>query len=501
VETGFFWLSVLNNNNIQYACVDEENLEEYLYLSGIILGHSPNCVVNSYCSFTPGGEYYEFNGITSFSGNGNCTDNTPVPLQAINVTDGTISGMFMSNSTGEFLVPISEGAYTFTPVNPNPVYYTVSPSTVTVSFPETTTTFTQNFCIVPAGLFNDLEVKLIPIAPARPGFDATYRIILSNVGTTTLSGSVNLEFMDDLMDFVSSTTIPNAINENTLVWNYNDLSPFEEIVIDVIMNINSPMETPAVEIDDQLDFSVTANPIDGDVTVENNTFAIKQTVVGSYDPNDKTCVEGKSIPLNKVGDYVHYIIRFENTGNYPAENIVVKDMINIEQFDITSLTPLTSSHPFVTRINGNKVEFIFENIMLPGLPNDERHGYVIFKIRTKSSLELYDTFSNNASIYFDYNHPVVTNTFITTVAPSLNVSDFNFENEVVLYPNPAANILNIKAIREIKSVNIYNALGQSFLTMPYNDGKGIDVSALIPGMYFIKIVTTEGPVTRQFIKN
>ena len=68
--------------------------------------------------------------------------------------------------------------------------------------------------------------------------------------------------------------------------------------------------------------------------------------------------EGNVVGQEAIGNYVHYIIRFENTGTFPAENIVVKDLIDQTKFDITTLTPISSSHPFVTRISANnKVEF------------------------------------------------------------------------------------------------------------------------------------------------
>ena len=46
-----------------------------------------------------------------------------------------------------------------------------------------------------------------------------------------------------------------------------------------------------------------------------NIFNLTQTVVNSYDPNDKTCLQGKTVSSEVIGEYVHYLIRFENTGS------------------------------------------------------------------------------------------------------------------------------------------------------------------------------------------
>ena len=203
-----------------------------------------------------------------------------------------------------------------------------------------------------------------------------------------------------------------------------------------------------------------------------------------------------------VGKEVHYLIRFENTGTANAENIVVRDMIDTNKFDITSLIPIDGSHPFVSKIsNTNKVEFIFENINLP-FDDANNDGYVAFKIKTKSALVLGDSFSNTASIYFDYNFPIITDPAVTTVALLAN-SDFVFENYFSIYPNPANNVLNIETKKtiEVSSINIYNTLGQVVLVIPnVQQTKSVDVSSLKTGNYFMKVNSDNGSSSVKFLK-
>ncbi|MEZ4853789.1 T9SS type A sorting domain-containing protein [Flavobacterium sp.] len=210
--------------------------------------------------------------------------------------------------------------------------------------------------------------------------------------------------------------------------------------------------------------------------------------------------KAKRLP-NMVGEYVHYMIRFENTGTYPAENIVVKDMIDTTKFDIATLVPISGSHEFYTRINGNKVEFIFENINLPF--NDANNdGYVVFKIKTLPSLVIGDTFSNQANIYFDYNFPITTNNFTTTVQQPLSIQDFAFDKEFTIYPNPVKNELHIsnKNKMEIQSLEIYNVLGQLVMAITHPN-EAIEVSQLKTGNYFVKVTTEKGSSTTKFIKD
>jgi uncharacterized repeat protein (TIGR01451 family) len=265
------------------------------------------------------------------------------------------------------------------------------------------------------------------------------------------------------------------------------MTQIETRTINLVFNVNSPQETPAVNIDDQLNYVAVINPIAGDTEAYDNTSAIKQIVVGSYDPNDKTCVEGANIDPVNIGEYVNYVIRFENTGTYPAQNVVIVDNIDTDKFDINTLIPLHSSHNFVTKIsNTNKVEFIFEGINLP-FDDANNDGYVIFKIKTKPTLTTGAVITNKASIYFDYNFPIITNT-ATTTFQILENEDFNFYNYFKIYPNPATNEFNINnlQIQIINSIEIYNVLGQKVKAI-FNPSTSIDISNLQSGSYHVKI--------------
>ena len=338
----------------------------------------------------------------------------------------------------------------------------------------------------------------MPLNTARPDFDASYKVVYKNKGNQTQSGAINLTFNDAVLDFITANPATTQVSNN-LSWNFIDLKPFESREIMITLNVNSPMEIPALNSNDILLFTANVTSTK-DETPKDNIAILNQTVVNSFDPNDKTCLEGNNIVPSKVGDYVHYMIRFENTGTFAAQNIVVKDLIDLAKFDIASLIPVKGSHDFYTRINGNKVEFIFENINLP-FADATNDGYVAFKIKTKSTLVLGNSFSNSANIYFDYNFPIVTNTATTTVSNSLVNQDFEFTKYFNLYPNPAKNSLNIKTKNDltISSLSIYNTLGQlvQVITSPT---KTIDISELKTGSYFIKIVSDKRISGTKFIK-
>jgi len=487
----------ITGNPVVYICADDNKIPS---LTNYFSSLSPN--INSYCSFVPGGTYYTIEGKTKLDINNNGCDAVDINfpnLKSIINSGSNVIGAFISDNSGDYSIPFQAGTYTINPIIENTTYFTVSPATATVTFPTATSPFIQDFCVTPNGVHNDLEVIVLPITSARPGFDATYKIIYKNKGTGVQSGSVNLAFDDTKIDLVASSPLINSATTNNLNWTFSNLQPFETKEIFVVMNINSPMETPVVNGGDVLPYTATVVGA-SDETPTDNISTLNQTVVNSFDPNDKTCLEGATVSPSMVGKYVHYVIRFENTGTADAQNIVVKDIIDTTKYDIGSLIPLSSSASYVTRINNtNQLEFIFENINLP-FADATNDGYVAFKIKTKPTLVVGDTFSNMASIYFDYNFPIITDPAITTIT-ALGIPEFEFSNVFILSPMPAKDVLTIttKQAVAISSISIYNMLGQLVQVLT-NPNETIDVSNLKTGSYFIKIVSNRGTASISFSK-
>ena len=100
------------------------------------------------------------------------------------------------------------------------------------------------------------------------------------------------------------------------------------------------------------------------------------------DPNDITCLQGMQIEFQEVGDYVHYLIRFENVGTANAINVKISNQIDINQLDPTSMIPIQASHDMIASSSIKAWwSLFFEDINLPY--NDENDdGFVLYKIKT-----------------------------------------------------------------------------------------------------------------------
>ncbi|UPT72187.1 MAG: T9SS type A sorting domain-containing protein [Flavobacterium sp. JAD_PAG50586_2] len=484
---------------LRYICVDAGALDTVN--SRIQTYGYTNCFANTYCSFIPGGTFYSILGKNKFDANTNGCDDADyaMPNLKVKFLNGSTSSTVISDYFGEFKHDVQSGTHVLTPVLENPTYYTVSPASVSIGFPATASPVTQNFCITANGSHPDLEIALYPTSSARPGFSGGYVLIYKNKGNVIQSGSVTFTYDGTKMQYVSGSAVITSQTANSITWNFTNLNALVSRYINLNFRVNSPTDTPAVNGGDFLNFTATVTGLTDEVPADNTT-TMRQDVINSYDPNDKVCTEGPTIGTAMIGKYLHYIIRFENNGTANAENIVVKDLINTIDFDINSLMPLHASHPFATRITGTGiVEFIFENINLP-FDNANNDGYIAFKIKTRTSLNLGSVVRNYAQIYFDYNFPITTNNYRTTVV-ALGNQDFEFNNVFTLSPVPAKEMLTITAKQDVimNSASIYNTLGQ--LVHVITDPKeNIDVSELNDGNYFIRIFTDKGSATGKFIK-
>ena len=87
------------------------------------------------------------------------------------------------------------------------------------------------------------------------------------------------------------------------------------------------------------------------------------------------------------------------------------------------------------------------------------------------------------------------------VKKSLAVSDVNKTNEMVVYPNPVKEVINIQSKDSSElSYQIYNTAGQVILSGKSSDKK-INAQKLTSGNYILELMNKEGvKSTQKFIK-
>lgn len=482
----------VENPTLRYICADESQI------AGMMPTMPDTVQVNSYCSYEPGGVYNSITGIVKFDSNNDGCDATDssVPSFKLKISNGIYEDEVFTKPDGSYVFYVGAGVYTVTPVFEN-VYFTV-PLADEISFPILDGTITPlDFCLHAEGTHSDIEVIMAPVINARPGFDAVYKIVYKNKGNQVIpEGSVTCVWDSSRLQYVSVEPEPNIIEPNTYTWFYNDLKPFESREVLMTLNVNSPTDTPAVNIDDILPFSMTTVPV-VDETPADNTFVFNQVVVGSMDPNNIECIEGGNAPTEMIGEYLHYVINFENTGTAPTTFVVVQQNINLDDFDISTLQLINSSHDVKTRLIDNKVEFRLDQTSL-GVAD---HGNILYKIKSKKSLMQGDKVNNQANIYFDYNFPIETNEASTLFETILGKGNFKIDNLVTVYPNPTKDRITISAANNINSIQLYDIQGRLLQTVLENNITSVvDLTQRPSGVYFLKVTTDKGVKIEKIIR-
>jgi hypothetical protein len=77
------------------------------------------------------------------------------------------------------------------------------------------------------------------------------------------------------------------------------------------------------------------------------------------------------------------------------------------------------------------------------------------------------------------------------------------ESELLLYPNPTSNLFTLSSNQYlINSIELYNVLGEKVLEQHNLKTREVklDVTALPPGIYFVKVFTEKGMVTKKLVK-
>jgi uncharacterized repeat protein (TIGR01451 family) len=254
---------------------------------------------------------------------------------------------------------------------------------------------------------------------------------------------------------------------------------------------------PTIALGNLLTNSVAITPLTGDVVPANNSASVTQIVIGSYDPNDKMESHGEQILFSSfsANDYLTYTIRFENTGTASAINVRVNDVLD-SRLDENSIKMESTSHNYVMDRMDNNLTWKFDNIELPATAANAiaSKGYIQFKIKPKPGFAVGDIIPNTASIYFDYNPAIITNTFHTEFAAQLAVDQFENGN-FVFYPNPTSDFVTISLKNTenfISSIVVYDVVGKLILEIKPNTSiatETVNLSSVNPGIYFIEVTT------------
>lgn len=442
--------------------------------------------------------------------NGNCTQEAGEGVLS-NVLVNASPGYHYATTDagGNYHIAVAPGVYDVNVYAPN--HWTQicpdSPQSITVNATSAGTSInSNNFYLQPDSIFSDVSVYLSS-GPARPGFPVHWYANVRNLGTTTVSPLLSVQH-DALATYTgaSPAVATYSAATQTATWPITTLAP----QANRSYYLYSTLSTSAV-LGDSVHATATVSLAGTDANLLNNTYEYARLISGSYDPNDKAVLprgEGEQGFITYSDTTFHYQIRFQNTGTDTAFTVVIRDTID-PSLDVPSFRLDQTSHPVEYTITGEGyVTFTFSNILLPdSFINEPRsHGLISYFINRKQNIPLGTQIKNTASIYFDFNLPIVTNTTVNTLFdPTVGITNPG-AMDLSLRPNPAQQTSRVVVqLQEHSDVSyaVFDVsgrlvIGRSLGYLAAGEHQW-EISGLPSGVYFVNVRSGTSEKTEKLV--
>ena len=327
-------------------------------------------------------------------------------------------------------------------------------------------------------------------------------IVYQNLGTTSENAVVEYRMPAGMSVNYSYPSVTST-SGNKLTYNLGTLSPGAYGYIWLGLNVPSTYSTGSSKCD-------TANILTNtnDIDSSNNISYRCDSVVSSYDPNEKVATpkgigaEGRIDPATKE---IGYLIHFQNEGSYKTFNVRVEDEID-PSFDINSLLVGDASSTYRMVRNGRKIVWYFDGLELaPKSQNEPKsHGFVQYTLKINPGMPLGTQLKNTAYIYFDYNDAIVTNTTINTLKNAdgsgggsaiRNANSDNLDFEATR----SGEKIIIVAKDKMDGIQIFDVAGKSLISKTINAKQAdINFETTANAVYIIQVQIGDNTIVKKY---
>lgn len=409
-----------------------------------------------------------------------------------------IGNVAITGTDGSYSLLVPPGSYTVVASYPDPLVGNVCGNGTPVSLAQAGDVMTDlNIADTTHIPVSDVAVQYLYCTTVVIGEDAHVIVAVRNKGELTAEPMLRLLLSPNALTFYQDVVGGQFIgfNGDTMLVQLDALAPGQEQ--EVWLDFTLPADPALME---EVAFLRAAlDPLPEETSLEDNVRVLEQLIYASFDPNDKTVSPVGSSPDYSVDTTVHrlqYMIRFQNTGNYPATTVRLEDPMP-SMLDMGSLHVLGSSHhPMHIYAYDSILYFEFPSIMLPDSTSDPAgsQGWVTFEVDVMPGMQYGDSIGNVAYIYFDQNPPIITPPAVTHFGPPSTTSVIeapvpSTRAGFILVPNPAVRrvaVVPSDPAEPIRSLEVLDLQGRS-VSVPILQGHIIDLDGLNSGSYLVLV--------------
>ncbi|WP_378176524.1 T9SS type A sorting domain-containing protein [Aquimarina sp. SS2-1] len=299
-----------------------------------------------------------------------------------------------------------------------------------------------------------------------------------STGTIRFTGETiyNTTISEDITITSSNETDMTAFQFNRYIWGGIELKALQ------------------LEIVNGLDYIALDNLMFTSINVESNCLVGHAATGGLFSNRD---VEIGQSFMNSCNGYLSYIqlgaigTFYETTPEF---------VLSIYDGNTVSGTPIFTqivpeiTHPF----RASKLKFQVDNG--PFLKAESQYtftvniGAVFRQLNSNNPFKEGNAFVNGSPVDdrdFEFDISIDDST--------LSIQDHNLSEEIVLFPNPSSDYINISNLNFIDNFIIYDAFGKEVDTVNTSGGSKISITHLKNGIYFLKLKSSQNVF--KFIKN
>jgi hypothetical protein len=423
--------------------------------------------------------------------NNNCAkETTEINRSSITVLLNPGNHYFVTNSKGEFNIPVLKGDYSIKPIAPKNWESNCAAKQLNVT--QNNTLFDIDLPIKTIANVSDATVDIYDFTGWKAGKNEAnvYRVCARNVGTTIISKGKLIVYLASELENYSFNPIPVFLNTVKAEWNLKDVLVDGAFCVEIKAYLKA-----IVDLNTNVLFK-TEIELEGtpDADISDNVNELTQKTVDFTGSNAKA--SDKIGIFNGSNEPLHYRILFQNVGSSKIQKLKIVDTLDQDIFLSAkgiyenSSHPSTLTHNYILLPNGNYQYILNWNFTSLTLADslsdfDKSKGFIDLKIYTDMKYMKQDAeICNKAYLYFENNEPLPTNKVCNTIT---NVGIKEFNSNFSIYPNPVSSKLHITSKSKTNYI-IYSLVGIEMLKGEIESTENtVDIEHLVPGIYIIKL--------------